>query len=116
MKRFSFDHQLLTATLMEKILLTILIAMAVSACSDDDDMSNNGMATIEMPINISIPAEGFVNPTDVGIGDETPSSTLFSPSATEGSTRLPGDPGEAETFELPKYIYIYLVSTSTAGI
>lgn len=116
MKRFSFDHQLLTATLMEKILLTILIAMAVSACSDDDDMSNNGMATIEMPITISIPAEGSVNPTDVGIDNEDASSQLFAPSLSEGSTRGPGDPGEAETFELPKYIYIYLVSTSTAGI
>lgn len=102
--------------MMRKILSTILIAMAVAACSDGDDTSTRGVATVKMPITISIPAEGFVNPTDVGIGDENPSSTLFSPSATEGSTRLPGDPGEAETFELPKYIYIYLVSTSTAGI
>ena len=85
-----------------------LAAAFVTSCSDDDSLASRGLETVEMPISISIPAEGFVNPTDVGIGDEavTPASA---------TTRAPGDPGEAETFALPKFLYIYLVSTSSSN-
>ena len=83
-------------------------AAVVSSCSDDDSLASRGLETVEMPISISIPAEGFVNPTDVGIGNDEPASTL-------AVTRALGDPGEAETFELPKYLYIYLVSTSSSN-
>ena len=80
----------------------------VTSCSDDDSLASRGLETVEMPISISIPAEGFVNPTDVGIGNDEPASTL-------AVTRALGDPGEAETFDLPKYLYIYLVSTSSSN-
>ena len=86
----------------------IMAAAFVTSCSDDDSLASRGLETVEMPISISIPAEGFVNPTDVGIGDEEPASTL-------AVTRALGDPGEAETFALPKYLYIYLVSTSSSN-
>ena len=86
----------------------IMAAAFVTSCSDDDSLASRGLETVEMPISISIPAEGFVNPTDVGIGNEEPASTL-------AVTRALGDPGEAETFALPKYLYIYLVSTSSSN-
>lgn len=96
---------------LKNILLDIMMFLAaafVISCSDDDSLASRGLETVEMPISISIPAEGFVNPTDVGIGDEEPASTL-------AVTRALGDPGEAETFDLPKYLYIYLVSTSSSN-
>lgn len=88
--------------------MMFLAAAVVTSCSDDDSLASRGLETVEMPISISIPAEGFVNPTDVGIGNDEPASTL-------AVTRALGDPGEAETFELPKYLYIYLVSTSSSN-
>ena len=86
----------------------IMAAAFVTSCSDDDSLASRGLETVEMPISISIPAEGFVNPTDVGIGNEEPASTL-------AVTRALGDPGTAETFDLPKFLYIYLVSTSSSN-
>ena len=85
-----------------------LAAAVVTSCSDDDSLASRGLETVEMPISISIPAEGFVNPTDVGIGNDEPASTL-------AVTRALGDPGEAESFVLPQYLYIYLVTTTTSG-
>lgn len=96
---------------LKNILWTIMMIMAaafVTSCSDDDSLASRGLETVEMPISISIPAEGFVNPTDVGIGNDEPASTL-------AVTRALGDPGEAETFALPKFLYIYLVSTSSSN-
>ena len=90
-------------------LLAIVLAVAfVTSCSDDDSLASRGLETVEMPISISIPAEGFVNPTDVGIGDEavTPASAI---------TRTPGDPGTYEQFHLPRYIYLFLCNESTNG-
>ena len=87
---------------LKNILLTIMMVWAaavVSSCSDDDSLASRGLETVEMPISISIPAEGFVNPTDVGIGNDEPASTLALPRAL-------GDPGTAETFALPHYLYI----------
>lgn len=96
---------------LKNILLTIMMFLAaafVTSCSDDDSLASRGLETVEMPISISIPAEGFVNPTDVGIGNEEPASTL-------AVTRALGDPGEAESFVLPQYLYIYLVTTTISG-
>ena len=96
---------------LKNIFITMAIVLAaafVTSCSDDDSLASRGLETVEMPISISIPAEGFVNPTDVGIGNDEPASTL-------AVTRALGDPGEAETFALPQYLYIYLVSTSSSN-
>lgn len=82
-----------------------LAAAFVTSCSDDDSLASRGLETVEMPISISIPAEGFVNPTDVGIGEETPTR----------ATRAPGDPGTYEQFHLPQYIYLFLCNESTNG-
>ena len=86
----------------------IMAAAFVTSCSDDDSLASRGLETVEMPISISIPAEGFVNPTDVGIGDEavTPASA---------TTRAFGDPGTYEQFHLPRYIYLFLCNESTNG-
>ena len=86
----------------------IMAVAFVTSCSDDDSLASLGLETVEMPISISIPAEGFVNPTDVGIGDEavTPASA---------TTRAPGDPGTYEQFHLPRYIYLFLCNESTNG-
>ena len=85
-----------------------LAAAFVTSCSDDDSLASRGLETVEMPISISIPAEGFVSPTDVGIGNEavTPASA---------TTRAPGDPGTYEQFHLPRYIYLFLCNESTDG-
>ena len=88
--------------------MMFLAAAFVTSCSDDDSLASRGLETVEMPISISIPAEGFVNPTDVGIGNDEPASTL-------AVTRALGDPGEAESFVLPQYLYIYLVTTTISG-
>lgn len=96
---------------LKNILLTIMMVWAaavVSSCSDDDSLASRGLETVEMPISISIPAEGFVNPTDVGIGEEAATPALV-------ATRALGDPGTTEKFALPKYLYIYLVSTTTTN-
>ena len=85
-----------------------LAAAFVTSCSDVDSLASRGLETVEMPISISIPAEGFVNPTDVGIGDEA----VPPASAT---TRAPGDPGTYEQFHLPRYIYLFLCNESTNG-
>lgn len=86
----------------------IMAAAVVTSCSDDDSLASRGLETVEMPISISIPAEGFVNPTDVGIGEEGATPALV-------ATRALGDPGTYEKFALPKYLYIYLVSTTTTN-
>lgn len=96
---------------LKNILLTIMMVMAaafVTSCSDEDSLASRGLETVEMPISISIPAEGFVNPTDVGIGNEEPASTL-------AVTRALGDPGTYEQFHLPRYIYLFLCNESTNG-
>lgn len=88
-----------------------LAAAVVTSCSDDDSLASRGLETVEMPISISIPAEGFVNPTDVGIGEEAATPAL----ADTRATRAPGDPGTYEQFHLPRYIYLFLCNESTNG-
>ena len=99
---------------LKNILLTIMMIMAVAfvtSCSDDDSLASRGLETVEMPISISIPAEGFVSPTDVGIGEEAATPALVDTRAT----RYPGDPGTYEQFHLPQYIYLFLCNKSTNG-
>ena len=88
--------------------MMVLAAAVVTSCADDDSLASRGRETVEMPISNSIPAEVFVNPTDVGIGYEavTPASA---------TTRAPGDPGTYEQFHLPQYIYLFLCNESTNG-
>ena len=84
-------------------------AAFVTSCSDDDSLASRGLETVEMPISISIPAEGFVSPTDVGIGEEAATPAL----ADTRATRAFGDPGTYEQFHLPRYIYLFLCNEST---
>ena len=70
-----------------------------SSCSSDTDTADGGRM-ISMPIVLAIPA----NNADLTTG-------------TTGAkaTRAEGDPGTYEKFELPKYLYIYLINTSING-
>ena len=101
----------MTITDLKNIFFTSAVFLAaafVSSCSDDDSLASRGLETVEMPISISIPAEGFVNPTDVGIGEEGATPAL-------ADTRALGDPGTYEQFHLPRYIYLFLCNESTNG-
>ena len=89
----------------------IMAAAFVTSCSDDDSLASRGLETVEMPVSISIPAEGFVSPKDVGIGEEAATPAL----ADTRATRAPGDPGTYEQFHLPRYIYLFLCNESTNG-
>lgn len=93
------------------VYLLVMVSAVVTSCSDDDSLASRGLETVEMPISISIPAEGFVNPTDVGIGEEGATPALVDTRAT----RAPGDPGTYEQFHLPQYIYLFLCNESTNG-
>ncbi len=93
------------------VYLLVMVSAVVTSCSDDDSLASRGLETVEMPISISIPAEGFVNPTDVGIGEEGATPAL----ADTRATRAPGDPGTYEQFHLPRYIYLFLCNESTNG-
>ena len=70
-----------------------VVALLVASCSSHDD-DNVPMQTVTMPIKLSIPAEGFGDPTR----------------ATEA-----GDPGTFETFKLPQYLYVFLYSEYVEG-
>lgn len=73
----------------KSILLYIIAAVwAVASCTENGDQ---GLQTVEMPIQIAIPA-----------GDLT-------------STRAYGDPGTWERFRLPRYLYLFLVTSHTSG-
>lgn len=106
-------------THLNTILFTIILAVSavmMVSCSDDDSLASRGLETVEMPVSISIPAEGFVNPVDAGIGNNGPSTLLAAYQHDEVDTRGAGDPGTAETFVLPRYLYIYLVSVSQSNV
>ena len=76
--------------------LTVVMGLFFSSCSSDTDTADGGRM-ISMPIVLAIPA----NNADLTTG-------------TTGAkaTRAEGDPGTYEKFELPKYLYIYLINTS----
>lgn len=80
-----------------RLLLYVVLLLSVAACTEQDDAGD----MVEMPVYIAIPAAGFSSPMDVGIdGNEN------------RSTRAVGDPGSDDKFELPQYIYVYLVTVN----
>lgn len=79
---------------IKHILYITMMLVGITSCTDDDPMASRGLETVEMPISISIPAEGFSEPI----------------TTVEDLTRAPGDPGSTETLRRPKFIYIFLVS------
>ena len=98
----------------------VMASAVITSCSDDESLASRGLETVEMPVTISIPAEGFAMPTDAGIGEHDSSPLLASPmyasSCNDAGTRAMVDPGTAETFTLPKFLYIYLVSKSQTDV
>ena len=68
----------------------------LAACSSTDPSVEDGHV-VSMPILLAIPA----NNADLTTG-----------STGAKATRAEGDPGTYEKFELPKYLYIYLINTS----
>lgn len=74
-------------------------ALLVTACSSSDPSSEDGRM-VRMPIVLAIPAND---------------ASLTAGAAGAKATRAEGDPGTYEKFELPKYLYIYLLNTSIDG-
>lgn len=71
-------------------LILLAIVPLIAACSTSD-AGDTTPTTITMPVQLAIPV-------------------------SNGSlTRTPGDPGAYEKFELPKYLYIYLINTPING-
>ena len=67
----------------------LLGAVAFISCSSDKDAADNSPSQARMPIQLTIPAgNGYL-------------------------TRVIGDPGSYEHFELPRHLYLYIISTKT---
>ena len=71
----------------------------LAACSSTDPSVEDGHV-VRMPIVLAIPANN---------------AELTTGSTDAKATRAEGDPGTYEKFELPKYLYIYLINTSING-
>jgi len=87
-----------------KIRKTIALLLGAGAlflvsCSSDTAGDGDGRM-VRMPIVLAIPA----NDADLTAG-----------ATGAKATRAEGDPGTYEKFELPKYLYIYLINTSIDG-
>lgn len=74
-------------------------ALLVTACSSSDPSSEDGRM-VRMPIVLAIPAN---------------EASLTAGAAGAKATRAEGDPGTYEKFQLPSYLYIYLINTSISG-
>ena len=72
---------------------------ALTACSSTDPSVEDGNV-VRMPIVLAIPANN---------------AELTTGSTGAKATRAEGDPGTYEKFELPKYLYIYLINTPING-
>ena len=77
-------------------LLTGIGALLLASCSSDPGAEDGGRQ-VRMPIVLAIPANN---------------AELTTGSMGAKATRAEGDPGMYEKFELPKYLYIYLINTS----
>lgn len=73
--------------------------LSLTSCSTSDSPSDDGRL-VRMPIVLAIPA----NDASLTVGV-----------SGAKATRAEGDPGTYEKFELPKYLYIYLINTSIDG-
>lgn len=71
----------------------------LTACSSTDPSVEDGHV-VRMPIVLAIPANN---------------AELTTGSTGAKTTRAEGDPGTYEQFQLPKYLYIYLINTSIDG-
>ena len=69
-----------------RLLAAVAFVLGCAACHDDTPQD-----TSHLDVTISIPAERFID------------------------SRAMGDPGDYEHFELPNYLYLYLVSTDSEG-
>ena len=85
-----------------KVLSTIagltLLALVASCSSDSSADGDDRM--VSMPIVLAIPASN---------------ASLTAEETHTKTTRAEGDPGTYEKFELPKYLYIYLINTPING-
>ena len=77
-------------------LLTGIGALLLASCSSDPGAEDGGRQ-VRMPIVLAIPANN---------------AELTTGSMGAKATRAEGDPGTYEKFELPQYLYIYLINTS----
>ena len=85
-----------------KVLSTIagLTLLALLASCSSDSSADGDDRMVSMPIVLAIPASN---------------ASLTAEEAHAKTTRAEGDPGTYEKFELPKYLYIYLINTPING-
>ena len=77
-------------------LLTGIGALLLASCSSDPGAEDGGRQ-VRMPIVLAIPANN---------------AELTTGTTGAKATRAEGDPGTYEKFQLPEYLYIYLINTS----
>lgn len=80
-------------------VLAMSMLIVLTACSSDSDTAPSEQM-VSMPIVLAIPASN---------------ASLTTEETNAKTTRAEGDPGTYEKFELPKYLYIYLINTSING-
>ena len=80
-------------------VLAMSMLIVLTACSSDSDTAPSEQM-VSMPIVLAIPASN---------------ASLTAEETNAKTTRAEGDPGTYEKFELPKYLYIYLINTSING-
>ncbi len=85
-----------------KVLSTIagLTLLALLASCSSDSSADGDDRMVSMPIVLAIPASN---------------ASLTAEEIHTKTTRAEGDPGTYEKFELPKYLYIYLINTPING-
>lgn len=81
------------------MVVLVLGIGTLAACSSTDPSVEDGHV-VRMPIVLAIPANN---------------AELTTGSTGAKATRAEGDPGTYEQFQLPKYLYIYLINTSING-
>ena len=80
-------------------VLAMSMLIVLTACSSDSDTAPSEQM-VSMPIVLAIPASN---------------ASLTTEETNAKTTRAEGDPGTYEKFELPKYLYIYLINTPING-
>ena len=85
--------------MINRMVVLVLGIGTLAACSSTDPSVEDGHV-VRMPIVLAIPANN---------------AELTTGSTGAKATRAEGDPGTYEQFQLPKYLYIYLINTSING-
>ena len=98
-RRPTYTTMMTIKNIIHRMAFLFLGIGALTACSSTDPSVEDGNV-VRMPIVLAIPANN---------------AELTTGSTGAKATRAEGDPGTYEKFELPKYLYIYLINTAING-